>query len=154
MSKADFVKLIKDFCVFTKIKDTESVVRDGAIIVDGVMFSLIHNEKGDENDFSIYTDFGELPSKRELEIASSLMETNLFLAALKGPVFAMSPETKRITMVVHYKILNIDSKRLCDILAELSSAAKSWKENYFLDLKPTPKGAKKGVFASLYGSVR
>jgi ABC-type phosphate/phosphonate transport system substrate-binding protein len=145
MSREKSIELIEGFCALTGIKDPESIVRDGSVTVNGVTFSLIHNEEIDPKSLAVYADFGQLPSKRELEVCMGLMEANLFLSARKLPVFGISPATRNVTLVARCELDELTPEKLRDALSELAAKAREWRKDHFLDLKPKPP-AKRGNF--------
>jgi hypothetical protein len=150
MSNKDFIKLIEGFCTLAGIGQAEQVLRDKALMIDEVAFSLAHDDDIDPARFLIYVDFGPLPARRELEVCLSLMEANLFLKAQDGPVFAVSPARKNVTLVGSRRLADTGPDDLRNALVDFSAKARLWRKNYFIELKPAAAVAKRGVFHSLH----
>jgi len=151
MSKERFIKLLEEFCALTKIDKPGFVLQDGIVTVNGVTFSLRHEEEADADLLFLYTDFGKLPAKQELEVCKALMEANLFLFATKQQFsFAISPNTKNATLACRISLKDLTSERLRTLLIDLSAKARAWRINHFFDLKPKSPQSGKSALHALY----
>jgi hypothetical protein len=133
VSKARYFELIDEFCLLRGVEEPQLIVEGGALNVNDVMFSLLHNVQIDEGLLFIYADFGELPLGRELQASVALLEANLFLYSGAAPVFAISAETGRVVMAEHRMLDQLDAQDLSDVLTSMAAKARQWRSDYFLD---------------------
>lgn len=146
MSRNQFIKLLEGFCALAKIDNPASILSDGAVTVNNVAFSLMHDEEVPKVLF-LYADFGKLPCKQELEVCKALMEANLFLFFMKQQCsFAISQNTRNVTLACRVSMENLTPEDLRTILVELSTKAHAWRKNHFFDLKPKPAQPGRGAF--------
>jgi hypothetical protein len=138
VSKAKYFQLVDEFCFLAGVEQQQLIAEGGALSVDEVMFSLLHNEQIDDSLLFIYADFGELPTGRELQAAQALLEANLFLYSGAAPVFAISAETERVVMADHRALDALDAHGLRDLLTDMAAKAKQWRGDYFLDALSNP----------------
>ncbi len=106
----------------------------GAVVVNDVVFSLIHNDAIHPDMVFIYCDFGDVPIGREAEAYRALLEANLYLYTGIGPAFTVSNETGRVLLAHHYFMhdgQNMPSE-LREVLVDLSTKALAWRADHFL----------------------
>jgi hypothetical protein len=136
MSRSAYIKLMEGFCKLVGMQDAQTFILDAAVTVQGVTFSLIHDEQADPGLVCVYTDLGKLPPKRELETCMELMEANLSLYPCKLPVFGISPITRNVTLAAPYAVSEMTPEILRDLLLGLVKQAKEWRNMDFRELKP------------------
>jgi hypothetical protein len=142
LSKIKYFNLIDEFCLLPGLVQPRiqprSITDGGALYINDVAFSLLHNERIDEALLFIYADFGELPAGRELPASAALLEANLYLYNGASPVFAISAETGRVVMAQHCLLAMLDAQALSVLLLNLSAKARQWRSDYFLNPESNP----------------
>lgn len=117
--------------------------------VGDVAFSLFYSEEDAPDVFTVYADFGKLPAGREQELCLALMEANLFLVGVQGPIFGISPQTRQVTLAKQCALDRCTAKELQAVVTDMAGKAGDWRKNHFLNLKPAPRGASRGVINGL-----
>jgi len=142
LSKIKYFDLIDEFCLLPGMVQPRiqprNITDGGALYIDDVAFSLLHNEQIDETLLFIYADFGALPPGRELQAAIALLEANLYLYNGAAPVFAISAETGRVVMAQHGALAALDAQSLSELLLNIAQKATQWRKDYFLDPQTNP----------------
>lgn len=138
MSKVIYLELVDALCRFCDCRQPGAIAEGGALHVDGIAFSLLHDPRIDDALLFIYADFGSLPSGRELPAAMALLEANLFLYGGAAPTFAVSPGTERVTMAHHCVLAETDADELHGLLVNIAGKARQWREDHFLDPATNP----------------
>lgn len=128
----DFRQLIKGFCALAGLKDVERILKDGAVVINNVVFSLLCSEESSPGMVLIYCDFGDVPRGREADAYRALLKANMILYSGTGPAFTISLETGRVVFADHAKIVQITPEKLRDILVRLAAKAIEWRGNHFL----------------------
>ncbi|MDB5765074.1 MAG: hypothetical protein JWQ21_4069 [Herminiimonas sp.] len=136
MTRKYFEKLIEEFCALGEVEGASGIVQGGPVAVNGVVFSLIYNEAVQKDVMFVYCDFGAAAIGREAEVYRALLETNLLLYPVNGPMYTVSPETGRVVFVNRYWLEHLNPQGLGNILAHLSDKAKNWREDQFLEVPP------------------
>ena len=138
MSNTTYLELVDALCRLCGCTQPGAIAEGGALLVDGVACSLLHDPRIDDALLFIYADFGALPRGRELPAAMALLEANLFLYGRAGPAFAVSPGTERVTMAHHCVLEEVDADELHGLLINIAGKARQWREDYFLDPATNP----------------
>lgn len=138
MSNIIYLELVDALCRLCGCRQPGAIAEGGALQVEGVAFSLLHDPRIDDALVFIYADFGSLPRGRELPAAMALLEANLFLYGGAGPTFAVSPGTERVTMAHRCALAQIDAGELHGLLVNIAGKARQWREDYFLDPATNP----------------
>lgn len=138
MSKLIYLELVDALCRLCACPQPGAIAEGGALHVEGVAFSLLHDPRIDDALAFIYADFGALPRGRELPAAMALLEANLFLYGGAGPAFAVSPGTERVTMAHHCVLAETDAGELHGLLVNIAGKARQWREDHFLDPATNP----------------
>lgn len=132
--------LIEDFCALVNLDDAQHIVQGGAIEVNGVVFSFIHNPAIDMGLLFLYTDFGPPPLEYQAAVYGELLKHNFMHFAGKGPAFTISPFTGHVVHVEHFPIETTVPQLLASTMAYMADQAKDWKATRFLSgpnaLKP------------------
>lgn len=138
MSKIKYLELIDALCRLTGCAQPGVISDGGALQIDDVAFSLLHDAQVDNTLLYIYADFGVLPRGRELPAALALLEANLFLYSGAAPAFAITPGTERVTMAHHCALTQIDAPDLHALLIDMAAKARQWRSDHFLDPATNP----------------
>jgi hypothetical protein len=138
LSNIKYFELIDEFCLLTGIAQPCVIIDSGAVHIDDVAFSLLHDAGIDDTLLFVYADFGALPRGRELQAATALLEANLFLYSGTAPAFAISPGTDRVVMAHHCVLARIDAQDLHALLLNIAAKARQWRGDYFLDPATNP----------------
>jgi hypothetical protein len=138
VSKITYFELIEAYCLLTDVKHPRMITDGGTLHINGVAFSLLHNEQIDETLLYIYADFGALPPGRELQASMALLEANLFLYSGSTPVFAIAPGTERVVMAQVGSLAQLDAESLSALLTNMADKACQWRKDYFLDPQSNP----------------
>lgn len=133
MSEKIYRDLVTAFCSLVGINHLSDVLRDGNVSLDGVVFSLVHDEGRAPGVLSVFCDLGPLPSNREREMCKALMEANLLLFMSQAPVLCLSQQTGNVTMAFRLRLDAVTPEALREILFRAVSQAKEWRAPSFLD---------------------
>lgn len=138
VSKTKYLELIDELCRVIGVAQPGAICDGGALHIDDVAFSLLHDARVDDALLFVYADFGALPRGRELPAAIALLEANLFLYSGGAPAFAIAPGTERVTMAHHCALARIDARDLHAMLIGMAAKAGQWRGDYFLDPATNP----------------
>jgi hypothetical protein len=137
--KQRFVQLIQDFCALSGFADPQRLLNGGSIVINDVVFSLLHKEKPDPRLLFLRCDFGEIRDNRQTDAYKALLEMNTYLYDGTGPAFAIAPETGRVLFTNSYRLEGLEANELHRILAELVEQVLEWRSHYFLDPRSTAR---------------
>ncbi|WP_334190564.1 CesT family type III secretion system chaperone [Noviherbaspirillum sp.] len=140
MNRSDYDKLIMDFCSVCQMEGADSILAGGPVSINDVTFSLNYSEELEENLVLIFCDFGLPAAGREAEVYRALMETNLLLYMLNGPLFSISPDTGRVLFVNRCWLQQLTPVKLRDLLVQFATQAKDWRTHQLLDKPPLRSG--------------
>jgi hypothetical protein len=125
--KQAFENLIHRFCELYGPDDPERVIQGGPVTVSQVVFSLIYSEAVDPQLLFVYSDYGEVPRGRKLEIYRALLQANLHLYTGRGPILALSTDGLRVVRADHCRLAGLQPQALHAMLTGLAASAKAWR---------------------------
>jgi hypothetical protein len=131
--KKQFIELINDFCALSAMADSQHILNGGSIVINDVVFSLLHKERLDPRLLFLRCDFGELSDKRRADAYKALLELNLYLYDGAGPAFSIGPKTGRVLFTNSYRLEGLEASQLHQILAELAEQVLEWRGHCFLE---------------------
>ena len=83
MTNFDFWELCRDTCLRLNVEDTESLSRDGEIVLEGVRLGAFFNEESGDG-IHCFVDLGPVNAEDRLEHFQRLLELNLELGRMHG----------------------------------------------------------------------
>jgi hypothetical protein len=137
MSRDRYINAIRALCKLLELQDPNSIVEGAPLEVGGVMFSLLYGAQANPDAIIGYCDFGEIPRGKEAQVYQSLLSNNFVMYDGKGPCFAISPDTGRVLLAMHYDLGKLAPEALLDSLAKVATCAREWRTHHFL----TPDGS-------------
>jgi hypothetical protein len=103
------------------------------LAVDGVNFSLIQADAGDNEALTLLCDFGPLPLINRGRVLEKLLETNLGIFGHDAPVFAMSPDFKRVLLMRRVLFIKMSALDVMNMMVRHAAHAMEWRKTYYLD---------------------
>jgi Tir chaperone protein (CesT) family len=122
-----FKELIGSLCALVKLEDPQHILHGGPIDVDGVVFSLIHDEASDPQHMWIYGDFGFAPLEDLASAYAKLLQRNYLTFESNGPVYSLSPHTGTVICMERVALDGISAGELASTLAYLAAQASAWQ---------------------------
>lgn len=133
----DYRHLIEGFCKLCNVDDPGRIMDGGSVVVNEVVFSLIHSENVNPAVVFIYCDFGDVPAGRAPGAYRMLLESNLYLYTGSGPAFTVSRETGRVVLADQYPLNGkCAPEDLREILVRLAAKAVEWRKTHYLQDAP------------------
>lgn len=141
-AKSAFNELIRGFCNLHKLDDAGGVLAGKPIEIDGVSFSLLHDEQTQPGVLFIYTGYGCVPNDVAHAAYASLLEVNLFLHRVGGATLAMAPGRNEVVLAENFPLAALSPELLDDLLKHGAQNALDWRSTYFLEKDKTRQQAR------------
>jgi hypothetical protein len=151
MSRQTYIDTIRQLTTSFGLQeqDARQIAERGALAIDGILFSFVHDDKISPNLLLAYCDFGEVLKGKEAQIYKALMEINLAMYIGAGPTFGISPQTGRIVLALSHALDGLNIDKLRNSLGEIADWAKQWRATHFLtrpnEREPANPHARKGA---------
>lgn len=122
-----FEELIGKLCTLVKLEDPQRILHGGPIAVDGVVFSLVHDEARDPQHMRIYGDFGLAPPEHHASAYATLLQRNYLGFENNGPLYSLSPHTGTVICMERLDLEDLSASELASTLAYLAAQASAWQ---------------------------
>lgn len=133
-ARSAFAELVKGYCNLHKLDDAGGILAGKPIEIDGVSFSLVHDEDVQPGTLFLYTGYGSVPGERAAAVHASLLEINLFLHRIGGAAtFALAPDRNEVVLAEYFPLAGLTPELLDALLADAVRNALSWRATHFLD---------------------
>jgi len=130
-------RLIREFCTLSGLADVESIARGAPLDVNGIICSITKSRHDEANTVVLYCEFGAVPAGRESAVFQELLVQNFIGSPDGGVVFGFSPVAKHVICMQTLSALDIQARRLGDILHHMADKAAEWRQSYFLQRSVT-----------------
>lgn len=128
----EFDLFVRDFCELVGLPDAQAAINGGPISVNGVVFSVIFDDRAGPDRLFMYGDFGPLPSDKRAQALEELMKHNFLHFTGRGPCFSFSPITGHVVYIETFSLDRDTPEALADAMAAVSAMATEWRGTYFL----------------------
>ncbi|MNV30472.1 Tir chaperone protein (CesT) [compost metagenome] len=129
MSHQKYIELLSEFCSLVDATNTADILEHGNLHIDGVAFSLAHEDTLGRDDLIIYCDFGSLPQKDSNRAYLELLHANLMLyGGSLGGTFAINPESGNVLLLAYQRLADATPEGLASHLNILAELAKLWRD--------------------------
>jgi hypothetical protein len=136
-----YAELITEVCELIGFKEAPRLIAGEPIIINDVMFSLIHEEHIDPKRIFLFAGFGEIPGEKRLAILEELLRQNHAGFNGEGPGFTISPTTGKVAYSLHLFLDTITAAELAAKMIYLAEIAHEWRKTHFLDMPASTSSA-------------
>lgn len=142
-SNEQFLSLIDDFCRLCNVPDPAAVRETGAVLVEGIRFTLVHMELNAEAVYAI-CELGPLGKADEKECYRRMLHMNFFLSYRADPIMALDPETDAVLMISRLPLEGMTPELLRSALGATAKMAHDWRNGKTFEEIPAALMARVG----------
>jgi hypothetical protein len=98
----------------------------------GKPFELIHSSTEMPERVLVSCNLGQLPEEGVLPGLRKMLQANLTLARIHGPVYGLISENQSIRCMYYEKLDDAMASRILEKMRQVASDSENWRENFFL----------------------
>lgn len=124
----NFVELVRALSDEAGLQLSQEPVSPVEFSVDGVDVAISHEVRGEEHAIVLYSELGQVPEAREIEVYRILLEANVMWSGTGDGTIGVNSATRQALICYRLPTTDLDGPGFVSVVSAFLQLARAWRE--------------------------